>query len=410
VTLRLAWVLAAVGTASTAQSGAWSYRGFIENRAFFYPSTTASDQVRLVNETLLRMEGKLQLPGGFGLSAGLDAQTDSDNQAMRAWRFSWDDRTAQRPPLAVRTMSLHYARGPFRIEAGKQVLHWGQMDFSSPTDKLSPRDYLNPASADYLGAFAVRAVVDTGPRSLEVVYLPRFSPSRIPLFDRRWLILPAEFDGYSRRPQGVEYPGGGQYGARYHQIVSPYEFSVCYLEGFKTLPTILYDKDPINRNLNYRTLYPKMRMLGADFAAPWRGLLWKVESSYVNSASPYLSGTWTYALQAEKTGDKWQWALEFTGDRLTQAKRPNTLDVDRATRDAVSGHVAWTPTPRQTLSGEWFLHPNGKAFITRILYSRNLYSTFRAIGGFLWIGGSQSDPLARYNVNSYLTLQLRYSF
>jgi hypothetical protein len=59
---------------------------------------------------------------------------------------------------------------------------------------------------------------------------------------------------------------------------------------------------------------------------------------------------------------------------------------------------------------EWFVHPDGKAFVTRILYSRNLYSTFRAAGGFLWIGGSQSDPLARYNVNSYLTLQLRYSF
>ena len=47
---------------------------------------------------------------------------------------------------------------------------------------------------------------------------------------------------------------------------------------------------------------------------------------------------------------------------------------------------------------------------TRILYSRNLYSTLRAAGEFLWIGGSQSDPLARYNVNSYITLQLRYSF
>jgi hypothetical protein len=62
------------------------------------------------------------------------------------------------------------------------------------------------------------------------------------------------------------------------------------------------------------------------------------------------------------------------------------------------------------VSAEWFVHPDGKAFVTRILYSRNLYSTFRAAGGFLWIGGSQSDALARYNVNSYLTLQLRYSF
>jgi hypothetical protein len=410
VKLRLVWAQAVLAAACFAQGGAWSYRGFLDDSLVYYPSTTANDQVQLVNETLLRVEGKLQLAGGFGLSAGLDARTDSDSQVIRAWRFSWDDRTAQRPPFALRTMSLHYTHGAFRVEAGKQVLHWGQMDFSSPTDKLAPRDYINPASADTLGAFAVRAVADTGPRSLEVVYLPHFTPSRIPLLDRRWLILPSEFDGYSYHSQSVRYPGGGQYGVRYHQIVSPYEFSVCYFEGFKTLPTFLYDKDPVNRNLNYQTIYPKMRMVGVDFAAPWRGLLWKAESAYIDAASPHVTSAWTYAIQAEKTADKWQWAVEFAGDKLTQAKRPNTLDLDRATRDAVSGHVAWTPNPRQTVSAEWFVHPNGQAFVTRILYSRNLYSTLRASGGLLWIGGSQSDPLARYNVNSYMTLQLRYSF
>ena len=408
--LRVAWALASLTAGCAAQSGAWSYRGYLENRALFYPGVTANDRVRLVDETLLRAEGKVSLGGGFGVAAGLDAQTDSDNQVARGWRFSWDDRTAQRPPLALRTLNLQYASGPFRIEAGKQMLHWGQMDFASPTDKLAPREYLNPSGADSLGAFAVRAVADTGPRSLELVYLPRFSPSRIPLTERRWLILPAEFDGYTYHSQGTQYPGGGQFGARYHRIVSPYEFSVCYFEGFKTLPTFLYNKDTIGRNLNYHTLYPKMRLLGADFIAPWHGLLWKAETSYVNSASRQLAGSWTFAVQVEKTGDKWQWAVEFTGDRLTEAKRPNTLDLDRATRDSVSGHVAWTPTPRQTLSGEWFAHPDGKAFVTRILYSRNLRSDLRASGGFLWIGGSQSDALARYDVDSYLTVQLRYSF
>jgi hypothetical protein len=34
----------------------------------------------------------------------------------------------------------------------------------------------------------------------------------------------------------------------------------------KPVPT-----DSIDMNLNYQTLYPKMRMVGADFAAPWRG-------------------------------------------------------------------------------------------------------------------------------------------
>ncbi len=410
MTLRLTWVLVLMAAACAAQNRAWSYRGFLENQVLYYPRTTDNDQVRLVNETMLRLEGNLRLPRGFDLSLGLDAQIDSDNQVIRAWRFSWDDRTLQRPPFALRTLSLQYARGPFRIEAGKQIAHWGQVDLSSPTDKFAAHDYLNPANSDSLGVFAVRAALDTGPRSLELVYLPRFTPSRIPLAGHRWLILPEEFEGYTYHSQGVQFPGGGQFGARYHQIVSPYEFSVCYFEGFKTLPTFLYDKDPIHRNLNYWTLYPKMRLVGADFIAPWRSMLWKVESAYISSMSPYLAGTWAFAAELERTRDKWQWSVEFAGDWLTEAKRPNTLDLDRAARDAVSGHVAWTPTPRQVLSADWFLHPNMKAFVTRVIYSRNLRSTLRAGGGFIWIGGSESDPLARYNVDSYFTLQLRYSF
>jgi hypothetical protein len=410
VTTRLAWVLAACAAAAEAQGGAWSYRGFIENRGLYYPSATASDRVHFVNETLLRAESSVRLGAGFRLAGGLDLQTDSDNQSARAWHFSWDDRLAQRPPFALRTLSLQFTRGPFRLEAGKQVLRWGLMDLASPTDKLAPREYLNPSGSDYLGVFAARAVADSGPNSVELLYLPRFTPSRLPLAGRRWLILPPEFDQYAYRSQGTWYPGGGQFGARYHRIVSPYEFSLCYLEGFKNLPTLLYQKDEVNKTLDYRQLYPKMRMAGADFTAPWHGFLWKAEASYIRSVSPFLAGTFTYAVQAERLWDKWQLGVALTGDHLTEDKKANTIDIDRALRESVSGRAAWTPTSAQTLSGEWFLHPNGKAFVARILYARTFSSVFRVTTGCVWIAGSQSDALARYDVNSYVTLQFRYSF
>ena len=410
MTARLAAAVVGLSWAGIAQTSPWSYRGFLENRTFYYPRATETDSAHWVNETLLRFEGSVRLRDGFSVAAGVDAQTDSNNQVDRAWHFSWEDRSLRRPPLALRTFQLRYAHGPFRIEAGKQVLHWGVMDFSSPTDKLAPREYLNPSSADFLAAFAVRAVADTGPHSLEVVYLPRFTPSRIPLERRRWLILPDEFASYEYHSTGVSYPGGPQFGARYHRIASPYEYSFCFFEGFKNLPTLLYDKDEVHKQLTYQMLYPKMRMVGADFTWPWRNLLWKTESTYVIAASPYLSSTWTYALQAEKVRDKWQLVLGFSGDLRTTERRFTTWDLDRAARQSVSGHVAWNPSPKHTLTGEWFLHPNAKAFVTRILYSRNFRAGFRASAGWIWIGGSDSDPLARYRVDSYLTLQFRYSF
>ena len=396
--------------ACVAQTGRWSGRGFLENRTLFYPHEGQTDDTQSIDELFLRYEATFRLSDSWLVVGGVDAQADTHDQVERSWHVSWDDRGLSRPALALRTASLQYTHGPFRIEAGKQILHWGVMDLLPTTDRFAPRDYLSPSGSDYLGLWAVRAVLDTGPRSLELIYSPRFTPSRAPLQDQRWLMLPALSPLFTYRFRGVEYPGGPQLGARYHQVRSPFEYSLCFYEGFDSLPALPSQTNFIRRIVDYRAIYPKIRMLGADFTLPWRGLLWKAESSYVMSPSPYSHNVWTYAVEAEKAWNRLQLSAGYVGEFVTDDRSFTAVPIDRALRKSFHGAVNYALTPRQTLSAEWYLRQSASAFITRAVYARKLIGPLQASLGWNWIAGEKDDPIGRYYVDSFLSLQFRYSF
>src|SRR5206468_9066017 len=60
-------LLALVLTAATCAGQSYSHRGFLENRATFYPQTAANDRARAIGESLFRYEGFLQPSSAFQL-------------------------------------------------------------------------------------------------------------------------------------------------------------------------------------------------------------------------------------------------------------------------------------------------------------------------------------------------------
>ena len=403
-------VVFALGVPLAGQTGIWWQRGFVENRTLYYPQPAKNDSTLWVNESLLRWEFGLRLGGSWKIYGGLDAQTDTHDQVLRSLHLSLFDRDLKRPPFALRTLFAQYTRGPFRLEAGKQVLRWGVADLFPPTDTFAARDALSPSGADYLGTWAVRGVYDSGPGSVEILYFPRFTPSRAPLAEQRWVIAPASTAFYRLRFEGVEYPGGPQFGVRYHRILSPVEFSGCYFEGFQNFPSLPVTYLVLPRILEYRGVYPKNRMVGADVTAPWRGVLWKAESSYTRSLTNLADDYWVFVVQAERLRDKWQWTAGYTGAFRVEDRHTSQLPVNRSFTKSFSGRVSWSPISKNLLSAESFLQQNGKAFVCRLLYSRELARSFRATAGYIWITGSPDELIGTYHINSYATMQFRYSF
>src|SRR5437660_1352996 len=62
------------------------------------------------------------------------------------------------------------------------------------------------------------------------------TPTRVPLLNQRWAILPADIPVVETAPQ---FPGGAQFGARYNHIGSVAEYSFSFYNGYDHLP--LYD-------------------------------------------------------------------------------------------------------------------------------------------------------------------------
>jgi hypothetical protein len=92
------------------------------------------------------------------------------------------------------------------------------------------------ADPDFLAVLAARVAYDTGTDSFDLVWQPRFTPSRTPLLNERWTVLPQEVDGLPLVDLGSEFPGRSSFGARWNHIGSGYEFSASFYDGFNSLP------------------------------------------------------------------------------------------------------------------------------------------------------------------------------
>ena len=219
----------------------FTQRGFIQTTGLFYPQKAPNDAGHAVGEGLFRYEASYKLAPGLKLSGGLDARTDTHRYTEREWGLSWWDRSFLRPAFAVRSLSATYSRGKLTLELGKQFIRWGKTDVLNPTDRFAPRDFVNVVDNEFLAVTAARATYGTQSDTLDLVYQPRLTPSRIPLLNQRWAVLPPGIPIVEGPP---EYPGGGQFGARWNHIGKAAEYSLSYYEGYDNLPLFAF---PVHR-------------------------------------------------------------------------------------------------------------------------------------------------------------------
>ena len=108
-------------------------------------------------------------------------------------------------------------------------------DILNPTDRFAPRDFLQVTGAGFLGVTAARATYERGSGTLDLVWAPRFTPSRTSLLNQRWAVLPEPIANRSgagcgcavSRPlaiRGPLEPGAGR------------EYSISFYDGFNHLP------------------------------------------------------------------------------------------------------------------------------------------------------------------------------
>ena len=233
------WVILLAATACYSQD--FTQRGFIETRLLLYPQTVPADSGRVIDEVYLEYEFSKKISTGLRVYGAFEAQTDTHRQTERTFDFSWLDRKIRRPLFGVRRLSASYTKGPLNIELGKQSVRWGKADILNPTDRFAPRDFLSVFHPDYLSITGSRLIYGGQSNTIDLVFVPFFTPSRAPLFNQRWVNLPQTLP---LNDLGARYPGGTQFGGRFNHIGKVAEWSISYFDGYNNLPLIDYALTP----------------------------------------------------------------------------------------------------------------------------------------------------------------------
>jgi|GEM_PF-2172045 len=88
--------------------------------------------------------------------------------------------------LDLRDAYLHFFYGPFDLRVGNQVVSWGTLTVTSPSDRVNPRNtqnyYWSEVSGSKEHVFAARAVASVWDFNFEAIWIPFYKGSNLDLY------------------------------------------------------------------------------------------------------------------------------------------------------------------------------------------------------------------------------------
>jgi hypothetical protein len=419
--------LSLVPFVSFASAQTLTQRGFVDGATFLFPQEAPNDPTRAVGDLLVREEVFFKPSPWMQFAGGLDLRANSHEQVDDRWRLDVADRGLKRPRASIRRLTATFTRGPFTLDAGKQFIRWGKADIINPTDRFAPRDFINVVDAEFLAVTGVHGVVQTGAETFEAVWVPRLTPSRVPLLDQRWTAAPNEAASIPIIDAGSALPEGSETGVRWGHVGAGIEYSVSFFNGFNHLPNInviatfnaelaeLAEKPGFAPSAGSALIvvnrtYPAIRTYGADAAVPTRWFTIKGEAAYFTSSSPVTDEYVLYVLQIERQTGEWVMVGGYAGEAVTAHRAALTFAPDRGMTRSLVGRASYTIDSNRSLAFETAVRQNGDGVYAKAEYSQARGHHWRATMTGAAIIGHSDDFLGQYHRNSHLAAALRYSF
>jgi hypothetical protein len=284
-------------------------------------------------------------------------------------------------------LSALYNLGGLTVEAGKQFVRWGKADIVTPTDRFAPRDFLAVVENDFLSISALRATYERGSNTFDVVWSPRFTPSRTPLVNQRWFTAPAN----ATLPTPV-IPDGQEAGLRWSHV-GEVEYSFSYYRGFNHAPP-----------------YPEIQMFGGDAALPLEWLTLKMEIALFDSRDARSDEYVQYVFQLERQTGEWSFVGGYAGEIVTARQPFPTFDPDRGLTKTLLGRAGYTIDANRSIALEATVRQDASGAWGKLEYSHAFGQHWRVTTGVGLLGGKATDFLGQYRRNSHGLVAIRYSF
>lgn len=400
-----------VAAAVAAQGQQFTQRGFFENRNFLYFQDAPNDSANYVGEAMVRWEGAYQPVKWFKMNASFDGRVDTHRQFEREWRLDFRDRDLLRPAFSARRYSLTLTKGGWTFEGGRQFIRWGKADILNPTDRFAPKDFLNVFNTEFLGVIATRLTYERGSETLDFVYQPVFTPSRSPLLNQRWVVLPSDSTQVKILDQGFRFPGRGNAGLRWNHLGSGYEMSLSFYDGYNHLPLLDARLVPaLPPAALFQRYFAQMRMYGGDAAVPLRWFTLKGEAAYFTSNTPQADEYVQYVIQAERQSGEWSFVGGYAGEYVTERRNPADFAPDRGITKTFLGRASYNIDANRSVAFESAVRQTGDGYYGKAEYSQAFGQHWRLTAALTLIGGEDGNFLGQYRRNKNVLVALRYSF
>jgi hypothetical protein len=389
----------------------FTYRGFAEIRPAIYPQATPQDDDRFIVEGRARIDPALRPVEWLTLSASVEARADNVHQVGREWDFDVRDRTLFRPGLSLRQGSAALRRGTVVVDLGKQFIRWGKTDILNPTDRFAPRDFLEVTDDEFLAVTGARLQYAHGPHSFDAVWVPLFTPSRIPLSGRRWSPpLPPTKATAPIIPLAAAFPERSQSGLRWNVLGSGFDFSASYFDGLNHLPDFTLTPLPNQPFLALQPTYAPLRMVGADAAMPLPWFTVKGEMATLFTTSEQADDVVVYVIQMERQSGELSVVAGYAGEIVIERRSLLDFAPDRGLTRAFLGRAGYTISATRDVAVEMALRQNLEGVWIEGHYSQARGAHWRVTMAAVMIAGDARDFIGQYSRNSHLLVTLRYSF
>ena len=413
--IRALLVAAALGLGFVTSAGAQmvAQRGFIQATDTVFAHLVPNDQDCQVLDTLYRQEIFVKPSSWLQFAAGFDFRANTHEQVDYRWRLDFSDRTILRPVAAVRRLEATITTKYLTVDVGKQFIRWGNADILNPTDRFAPRDYLNVIDTDLLPVLGARAAVHFGTETIEAVLVPRFTPSRLPLLNQRWTVLPPEAAGLTILDGGSVLPNGSQRGARWRHTGEHLDASASVYDGFYNLASIDIRQlqNTLKPTVELVRFYPRLRTFGGDVAVPTSWVTLKGEAAYFASPDSTNHEYVLYVVELERQTGEWILSGGYIGESVTNSTGGAfRFAPDEGTAKSLIAHAAYTVDPRRTVAIEGAVRQTGDGAYVKGEFSNAMGGHWRVTFTGVAITGKDTDFIGQFNRNSNASVTLRLSF
>jgi hypothetical protein len=249
-----------------------------------------------------------------------------------------------------------------------------------------------------------------GIHAVDVAVVPTFTPSRIPLLNRRWAAVPENAQQVTFVDLGAMFPTRRQLGARWNVTAPGYDFSVSYFDGFNHLPEIAAIPTVSPAVFGTVRSYAPLRMEGADAAVPLPWFTVKGEAALLTTTSKTADDVVLYVIQIERQSGELSLVGGYAGEVVTNKRSTFTFSPDRGLAHAFLVRASYTIDGNRSATVEAAVRETGDGVWVNAEYSQARGAHWRTTLAATVIAGTSADFFGQYRRNSHVLATLRYSF